>query len=79
MEFINSILDLADIDDKATFTRSIMMNKTELIQVLLQASSMLDSDYVTTKILEYLGDGDKAEEILKKLDVGEMQRFAEEE
>ena len=79
LEFINSILDLADIDDKATFTRSIMMNKTELIQVLLQASSMLDSDYVTTKILEYLGDGDKAEEILKKLDVGEMQRFAEEE
>lgn len=79
LEFINSILDLADIDDKATFTRSIMMNKTELIQVLLQATTVLDSEYVTAKILEYLGDGDKIEEMFKKLDVGEMQRFAEEE
>lgn len=75
--FIQGVLDLAGIEDNPSFTRSTIVNTTEEIQVLLQASAMLDADYVTTKILEYLGDGDKAEEILKKMDENEMGRFAE--
>lgn len=75
--FIQGVLELAGIEDKPSFTRSMIVNATEEIQVLLQASAMLDADYVTTKILEYLGDGDKAEEMLKKMDENEMGRFAE--
>ena len=77
--FIQGVLDLAGIEDNPSFTRSTIVNTTEEIQVLLQASAMLDADYVTTKILEYLGDGDKAEEMLKKMDENEMGRFAEED
>lgn len=77
--FIQGVLDLAGIEDKPSFTRSTIVNTTEEIQVLLQASAMLDADYVTTKILEYLGDGDKAEEMLKTMDENEMGRFAEED
>ena len=77
--FIQGVLDLAGIEDNPSFTRSTIVNTTEEIQVLLQASAMLEADYVTTKILEYLGDGDKAEEMLKKMDENEMGRFAEED
>ena len=79
LEFVNGILDLAEIDDNATFTRSISINKTEAIQNILQAAQFLDAEYVTSKILEYLGDGDKAEEMIKKLTSDEMARLAQEE
>lgn len=79
ISFIQGILALIGIEDSPSFTRSTIVNRSEEIQVLLQASTALDADYITTKILEYLGDGDKAEEMLKKMDEGEMQRFAEEE
>lgn len=76
LEFVDSILDLAGIDDEATFTRSRVTNVTETIQTLLQAAPYLDSDYVTGKILELLGDGDKTEDILKKIDENALGRLS---
>lgn len=67
IDFINGILELAGIDDKPTFTRSKINNVTEEVQVLLQSAQYLESEYVTRKILELYGDGDKAEEMLSKL------------
>lgn len=74
--FIEKILALAGIDDTPTFTRSILINASETIQNIIQGAQFLPSDYVTTKILEVLGDGDKVDDILKQMDADEIDRFA---
>ncbi len=75
INFIQGILALAGIDDKPTFTRSMITNVQENVSTLLQASQYLPEDYITKKLLDYLGDGDKAEEILKDMDEESMDRF----
>ncbi len=70
---------LAGIDDEPSFTRSMIVNTTENIQTIIQASQYLTDDYVTQKILEYLGDGDKIQEMLKQMDQDDMNRFAAED
>lgn len=44
----------------------------------MQASSFLDEEYVTRKILTLLGDGDMADEILRRRDLNEVSNFNEE-
>lgn len=75
--FIDKILSIAGIDDNPTFTRSVMINASETIQNLIQGAQFLPADYVTTKILEIFGDGDKADDILKQMQADEIDRFAE--
>lgn len=62
-DFINGLFYVAGIDSEVSFTRSVMVNTQETIQVLVQAAQYLPEEYITKKILETLGDGDKAEEI----------------
>ena len=78
-QFLEGILSLAGIEDEPTFSRSVIVNNTEKIQVVLQASQYLEDDYVTTKLLTLLGDGDMAEEMLKRIDADAIDRFTEEE
>ncbi len=73
LDFISEILRLAGIEDQPTFTRSAIINKQEEIQNIVQAAAYLAPDYVTQKILTVLGDGDKAEEMTKKIDADEIQ------
>ena len=40
----------------------------------MSAAATLDEEYVTTKILNLLGDGDQAEEILERKDADELDR-----
>lgn len=77
LDFVNRILELAGVDDKATFTRSMIVNVTESVQVVLQAAPYLDSEYVTRKILSILGDSDQAEKVLERMDIEDMGRFQE--
>lgn len=77
LDFVNRILDLAGVDDKATFTRSMIVNVTESVQVVLQAAPYLDSEYVTRKILSILGDSGQAEKVLERMDIEDMGRFQE--
>lgn len=79
IDFLQGILSLAGIDDEPAFTRSLIINTQEEIQTVLQAAAMLDADYVTTKILELLGDGDKVADTLKKMDETDIARFSQEE
>lgn len=60
IEFIQGILAIAGIDDEPTFTRSTIVNTQEEVNTVINAASYLDSEYVTTKIMTLLGDGDKA-------------------
>ena len=75
LEFIKEICRLAGVEDNPTFTRSVIVNATEIIQDVLQAAPYLSAEYVTEKILTLLGDGDKAEEVLKQMDGEDINRF----
>lgn len=78
-DFIDSLFDLVGIDSDASFTRSIMVNSTENITTLIQSAQFLPDEYVTRKILEILGDGDKADEIISQIQKDEVSRMTEEE
>ena len=82
LDFIQGILAIAGIEDDATFTRSMVVNQAEMVSTLLQAAAYLPEDYITTKILDILGDGDRAEDYLEEMAADELDRFgnvAEEE
>lgn len=74
IKFIQGILEVAGIEDEPTFTRSKLVNVNESIGAVLQAGEYLDSEYVVEKILNILGDGDQAEEVLKRMDADELDR-----
>lgn len=75
LEFISGICQLAGVDDTPTFTRSKVINVNENIQTILQSAQYLSTEYVTTKVLTLLGDGDKAEEVLNEMDNEDIDRF----
>ena len=52
----------------------LLMALNESISSVLQAGEYLDEQYMTEKILNILGDGDKAEEILGKMESDELER-----
>ena len=74
-EFIESLLELIGIDDTPTYTRSLIVNQQEQIQNLVTANEYLSREYITRKILEILGDTDKAEEVIGQLLAEEVERF----
>lgn len=76
-EFLNGILALAGIKGEyPTFTRSALVNTSEEIQTIVAAATYLDSDYVTEKILSILGDGDRTDEMLKRMDADDFGRMS---
>ena len=75
-DFLNGIFVVAGItDEDPTFTRSQIVNAQENVQTLLQAAQYLPEDYVTEKILNLLGDGDRVEEILEEKDMDDQDRM----
>jgi hypothetical protein len=74
--FINKVLALAGIEDNPTFTRSIMINTSEMLQNIVQIAQFLPDDYVVTKLLQTMGDGDKVEDVLKQIQADEIERMA---
>lgn len=73
IEFIQGILKVAGIEDSPTFTRSKLVNVSEEIQTVLQASEVLEDDYVTRKVLTLLGDGDQADTMLEEMAANELE------
>lgn len=67
LEWLKKLCALAGItDEKPTFTRDYIVNKAEEIQTIVQSAQFLTEDYVTTKIMTILGDGDQAETLIKQ-------------
>lgn len=77
-DFVQGILFLAGIDDEPTFTKSRIVNYTEEIQTIISAGTYLERGYVTEKILTLLGDGDKAEDMIKELDADDIRPLVDE-
>ena len=75
LEFLKDILAVAGItDENPTFTRSLIVNRAEEVQNIIMAADYLDQEYVTRKILDILGDGDMADEILERMEEQEADR-----
>lgn len=74
-DFIERLLALIGIDDTPTYTRSTIINQEEQIQLILQAAEYVGEDYATRKILEILGDADKADEVINARTAEETSRF----
>lgn len=75
IDFLQGILAVLGIEDDPTFTRNKIVNANEQIGTLVQARDYLDDEYITRKIMEILGDGDMADEVLKRIDAEAMERI----
>lgn len=76
LQFVRGIMMLAGVDDKATFTRSMIVNVSENIQTLLIASQYLTPEYVTKKILAWFGDTGLAEGMLESMSADDLEKFS---
>lgn len=77
LDFIKNMMLIAGVDNKATFTRSYILNVQEEVTTVISAASFTGDEYTTEKVLTILGDGDKAEEIIKQQEADEIARFSE--
>ena len=76
-EFLEKVLAVAGItDEKATFTRSMLLNKSEEIDSVMKSATNLPPEYVTRKVLTILGDGDMADDIIKQMQAEELERMS---
>ena len=75
IDFLQGVLAVLGIEDDPTFTRNKIVNANEQIGTLVQARDYLDDEYITRKIMEILGDGDMADEVLKRIDAEAMERI----
>lgn len=78
LDFLSNLFAIIGVESSPSFTRSIMINVSETIQVLLQTAQFLPQEYIMRKILETLGDGDKADELIEQLQADEFRRMTEE-
>lgn len=74
-KFIKGILTVFGIDDKPTFVRSKMSNKSEDLNAIISCAQYLSAEYVTRKILTLLGDIDAIDEVLGQIDKEDLDRF----
>ena len=72
---INGILQLAGIDDKPTYERNRIINRSEEIQTILMGAQYLDDEYIIKKILTIMGDADQYDEIMRRHDAENMERL----
>lgn len=77
-EFIHGVLAVLGIDDEPTYTRSYIVNQQEMIQTIVSAGADLPQEYKTRKILEVLGDIDRADEVMVMLTAEDANRFTAE-
>ena len=75
LDFLSRLLPLAGVDDKPTFTRSAIVNTSENISMILQSAEYLSQNYVTEKLLNLFGDGDKTEDVLQELEQESMSQM----
>lgn len=69
IDFLQGLMAVAGVQDKPSFTRSMIVNTSEEITNIIQAGDVLSEEYKTRKILTLLGDADKVEDVLNQLDI----------
>ena len=75
-DFIARLLVVAGVEDEPTYTRSVIVNKAEEVNIVLASANFTDEEYVTEKVLTILGDKDKIKDVEKNRAAAAMQRMA---
>ena len=73
LKFLDGIMAVAGIDDEPAFTRSKLINVNESVGTVLEAAQVLDTEYVTEKVLTLFGDGDQADEVIERMNAEELE------
>lgn len=76
-DFIKGLLKIAGVDDTPTYTRSIIINKSEEIQNVIASAMYLSTEYVTEKLLTILGDKDALTEVQRGIATESIDRFTQ--
>lgn len=81
LDFIQSLLAIAGLNDRPTFDRSVVVNKAEEVQILISSAMYLPEEYITKKLLAVFGDIDAYEDVMKMkmMEEGEKGGFADNE
>ena len=74
-EFVQGLLAVAGVEDEATYDRSIVINKAEEVDTVIQSANYLDDEYITQKIMTILGDKDQIDEVLASMQEENLDRF----
>lgn len=74
-ESLERLLEVADVEDEATYNRSLIVNQSEMIDNYLNAAQYLDDEYVTEKVMTVLGDKDQVKTVLKRRATKDLQRL----
>lgn len=74
-KFINGILAVAGIDDKPSYVRSTIVNQRENIETILLAANYFDDEFIIKRICATLGCSDEVEEIMRRRDAEEVNRY----
>ena len=78
LDFLYKMLPVIGVaDEKPSFTRTRIVNTSEEVQNVVMAAQYTGAEYATRKILTLLGDGDKADKIIREMDADEIERFSE--
>lgn len=72
--FVVEILRLAGIEDKPSYTRNQIVNRTEEIQALLLGAQYYDDEYITKKLLTLNGDADQYDELMRRKAAEDVER-----
>lgn len=76
LDWLEGICKVLGIEgEEPTLTRSKIINTQEQISTLTAAAEYLTEDYITRKILQILGDGDKADDIIKERTAEDLERI----
>lgn len=73
-DFLSGLLAIAGITDEPTFSRSVIVNSQEEVQLVIGAAQYLSDEYITNKILTLLGDKDMADDVMKQIAANELER-----
>ena len=76
-DFIKRLLEVIGIDNEPTYTRSIIVNKTEEVNTVIGAANYLDEEYITEKVLTILGDKDQVEQVQGRIDETNYNRMTQ--
>ena len=76
-EFIDGLLSIAGVEDEPTYTRSMVVNKSEEIQALVMGAMYLPAEYVTEKIMTILGDKDAIDDVMAGIAGETLGRLAQ--
>lgn len=75
LDFLQGLFEIIGLEENPSFTRSMIVNANEEIQVLMQASEYLPRTFITERIVSILGAVDRLEEIEEALQEEDMDRM----